>query len=620
MPPKRNLIPLSSLALVTLISSTDSFAGWEWSEVSTLPLDSALQINQIKPDLPGSFYVSGISGAKPYALFTMRYPDTWYAPIFIGPTYSSHPVFYSNQKGTSAMLWVFYPNNGIGPQVIQASIQSNGLWTSPVTLGAVCDNNQASIIVDSKGNAMAVWSGYNGIFQYAIFREGVWSSAISFVESKFNACESAISPLAIDSKDKIYFTFLTESINTLSYSGTSWSPASELSNSSRPPLDLVNIVDESDRLTVAWSSESISGARTIESTQNINGRWVNFVSTAAPDIGSNLDIGLDPQGNPLITWLNYTSDKNTSVGAAGLTSGNWTPLPSLDMGSSVPSQNIATNITKSGTVVAVWKISGKYKEGYKTASLSPSGWSNIETHQLPLIDSSIYQGTTAPSIGSNSKGDVLILWSTLSRETNLSKVNYDLNYLLGHDNSPPPIRSYVLDVTLSGQGSVASSPSGISCGKTCSSSFMGGSNLNLTPTPMTGYYFSGWGGDCTGSALCNIQMNANKAVSATFLPIKGGATPPTPTPTPIPTQGYKLQVVKSAKGNITSNPKGINCGLGSSVCSARFPSNSTVTLTATPKTGYKVNGWVGCSSTTGATCTAVIGRNPTRVSATYAKS
>ena len=63
---------------------------------------------------------------------------------------------------------------------------------------------------------------------------------------------------------------------------------------------------------------------------------------------------------------------------------------------------------------------------------------------------------------------------------------------------------------------------------------------------------------------------------------------------------YVLSVTKSGSGTITSNPSGINCG---TTCSASYASGTSVTLTATPASGYYLSAWGGCDSTSGNTCT-----------------
>ena len=74
-----------------------------------------------------------------------------------------------------------------------------------------------------------------------------------------------------------------------------------------------------------------------------------------------------------------------------------------------------------------------------------------------------------------------------------------------------------LTVSVSGSGTVASNPSGISCPSTCSHIFTGGSPVTLTPTPASGWAFSSWGGACSGSGGCTVTMNAAESVTATFV-------------------------------------------------------------------------------------------------------
>ncbi len=55
-------------------------------------------------------------------------------------------------------------------------------------------------------------------------------------------------------------------------------------------------------------------------------------------------------------------------------------------------------------------------------------------------------------------------------------------------------------------------------------------------------------------------------------------------------------LVTSANGTVTSNPAGINCG---STCSENYGAETSVTLTASPNSGYTFTGWSGggCSGT-----------------------
>lgn len=86
--------------------------------------------------------------------------------------------------------------------------------------------------------------------------------------------------------------------------------------------------------------------------------------------------------------------------------------------------------------------------------------------------------------------------------------------------TPVPVARYTLGVTIGGaganNGSVSSSPAGISCGSTCSASFTSGTLVTLTPRAVGRGVFAGWSGACTGTGTCRVTMDANRAVTATF--------------------------------------------------------------------------------------------------------
>lgn len=149
--------------------------------------------------------------------------------------------------------------------------------------------------------------------------------------------------------------------------------------------------------------------------------------------------------------------------------------------------------------------------------------------------------------------------------------------------------NYSLTVTTSGSGTVASSPSGISCGSLCSASYATGTTVTLTATSVGGETFTGWSGCTTSSgASCTVTVDAAKAVTATF----SGS-------------GSDILTVTKAgagAGTVTSAPSGISCG---SNCSSSFSGGTSVTLTAAANAGSTFTGWSGGCTGTG-TCTVSV--------------
>ena len=78
---------------------------------------------------------------------------------------------------------------------------------------------------------------------------------------------------------------------------------------------------------------------------------------------------------------------------------------------------------------------------------------------------------------------------------------------------------FTVRITKNKLGSITSLPEGLKCQdkKTkCSTSFVKGTAVTLTPVPQEGRTFAGWTGACSGFDPCAFTLDGNKGVGATF--------------------------------------------------------------------------------------------------------
>jgi len=158
-------------------------------------------------------------------------------------------------------------------------------------------------------------------------------------------------------------------------------------------------------------------------------------------------------------------------------------------------------------------------------------------------------------------------------------------------------QQYTLTVTVnpSGAGTVSLNPAG--------GTYTAGAVVQLTATANTGYRFSSWGGDLSGSQNPTaITMNANKIVIANFTQ-SGGDTGGSGT-----TYTLTVNVSPTGAGTVSLNPPG-----------GSYTAGTVVTLTATANTGYRFSSWSGDVTGTSNPTTVTMTANKT-VTATFTQS
>lgn len=78
-------------------------------------------------------------------------------------------------------------------------------------------------------------------------------------------------------------------------------------------------------------------------------------------------------------------------------------------------------------------------------------------------------------------------------------------------------QTHSLAITRTGPGRVRSKPDGILCGDTCTSAYPAGATVTLTVNPGSGARYTGWGGDCSGTATtCTEVMTSSRSVTTDF--------------------------------------------------------------------------------------------------------
>jgi uncharacterized repeat protein (TIGR02543 family) len=165
----------------------------------------------------------------------------------------------------------------------------------------------------------------------------------------------------------------------------------------------------------------------------------------------------------------------------------------------------------------------------------------------------------------------------------------------------PSASTRTLSVSFAGPGTVTGGNQEVECGSAasdCSWSAPDGSVLAVFETPDSSSVFSGWSGDCGGGGIaCTVELDGNRSVNATW------------------TTASAATLTANVTGSGTITGGGLDCP---STCSATKEINSSVTLTATPSSGYVFSSWTGaCASSTATTCTFTMTAD-TAVTATFA--
>jgi len=233
-----------------------------------------------------------------------------------------------------------------------------------------------------------------------------------------------------------------------------------------------------------------------------------------------------------ITYTGTTSGSTSSSGSTGTysitVSSGWsgTVTPTLTGYTFSPTSTTYTDVTSNQTTnyAAIATTSKNY-----TLTLLKSGTGTGTVTSSP--SGNTCRSTCSSSYGSYASGTIVTLsetpdsnssflgWSGACSGTGLCSVTMSSAETVTATFNLLTSSKYTLVVKKSGTGSgtVTSSPSGISCGLTCSKAYNSGTVVTLTAYPNWWTVFTGWSGaGCSGTGSCTVAMDANETVTANF--------------------------------------------------------------------------------------------------------
>ncbi len=269
---------------------------------------------------------------------------------------SSDPHVVIDSNGNATAIWL---ENG----VINSSSQPfGGSWSASTTLsGSVASSPR--IGVDASGNVTAIWLE-NGVVNSATLPfGGSWSSATAISGSGASSPE-----ISVDSSGNVVGIWVRNGFieSATKLFGGSWSLVHMLSTNGAENSPKVSI-GSNGKVVAVWGSVVGGNTIVVSATSLINGNWgasFNILSQTPAMRHNYPNVAVDANGNAIATWFRYSVNgsqfANVTLLTASLTSGSstWTAIP-IALDTSFGSRDPATLVNKicvdgAGNAIAMW--------------------------------------------------------------------------------------------------------------------------------------------------------------------------------------------------------------------------------------------------------------------------
>lgn len=572
-------------------------------------------------------------------------------------------AWYPN--GSARAVWLQSGNQNIVKTSFYDSTQNPPTWGIPQNVSSLTrDANTPQIAIDANNNAQIVYTEFNGshwilqlktisgdqipaakdlsvngvdayLPQIAMAPDGsfnvAWTSGVTgantvqtiqsrdgvlgrIVQLSLTSTDAKLPMLCVDVNGVTSAVWVemtgsaTSRIVTRQMIENVWGTRALLSPSNLAATIPTVVSTGSGNLAAGWIQQT-GGSTTVFRTRIYqSGQWLPAKDLAATGNAQLGRIAGNANGEATAVWVTQ-SGTSTVTNGSYMSAGVWSTPQALGKGGqnavypdvAMPATQVAQVVWlgTDGTNDIVQALGGSYvplvftltvnRTGKGKVSSAPAGIDCGATCTASFTEGTGIQLTAVPDADQNFLG-----WTGACKGTGECLVTISANTTVGARFFASA--DYALRVLKPTGGQVTSQPEGIDCGlksTRCKYKFGKGANVILTATPKEGFDFVRWEGCAHPDQLtCTLTLEQPLLTLKAFFKAK---------------PKFRLGVVKTRNGSVTSEPKGLQCGNNKLSCSGLFVSGSSVSLTATPVPGHQFTGWGGACSGVETTCQILMG-------------
>lgn len=327
---------------------------------------------------------------------------SWTTPIFIAPekAHVYSPQVAVNPAGNTIALFK------IDGSVQASQLLLGGSWTTPVVVTTDNLSGYPQVAIDTKGNAVAIWTPWSQdsqIVKGAVLRAGVWIPT-STLTSSSNASYPEVAVDASGNAVAVWYEGKSDTIQaaTLAFASLTWSSPVAISAPDAGPPSLA--VDAKGNAVVVWNQFEGETRKIQAATRPFGGSWSTPV-TISPENSGGADVAVDAEGNAVALWWTVSAPSEANQVASLPFGGSWS-LPTTITTANTKGLQIA--MTSDGIAFAVWRTTYDSQDHIQSARRNDKHeWS--APIDLDVID---YPSTLeSPQIAVSDDGDAIAIWT-----------------------------------------------------------------------------------------------------------------------------------------------------------------------------------------------------------------